>query len=204
MSIDYRKTKFFMVASKVEECPAIKLPEIVLAGRSNVGKSSFINALGDNKGLAKVSSTPGKTKLVVYFVTDNSILFSDLPGYGYAKLPKEKKKEYQNLVDNYFNSGRDFSFVIHFMDIRHSPSEHDRLMKHWMEENNCKYFIVLSKSDKLSKLEISKKVAEVRADLTVSADIPIIAMSATNKSGIKEIKGVISSWVASEKQAQDI
>jgi GTP-binding protein len=105
MSINFRKTVFLSVAANLEMCPQNKLPEVVLAGRSNVGKSSFINAIGDNRTLAKVSSMPGKTKLVIYFLADNKLLFADLPGYGYAKAAKEDKAKYQSLVDDYLTSG---------------------------------------------------------------------------------------------------
>ncbi len=188
MSIDFRKTKFLMVAAKVKDCPQTELPEVVLAGRSNVGKSSFINVLGDNKGLAKISSTPGKTRLVIYFETDNSILFTDLPGYGYAKVSNDNRKTFQNLVDNYFTSGRKFRLIIHFLDIRHNPSEEDKLMKWWMDENNTDYIIVLTKSDKLSKEKISLRINEIRRDLNLAADVPVLPFSAIKKSGIEKIR----------------
>jgi len=182
MSINFRKTSFLKVAAKLEDCPMLDLPEIVLAGRSNVG----------NRNLAKVSSTPGKTRLVVYFLTDNSIIFADLPGYGYAKTSKEIKHKFQGLVDDYFNSGRNFSLVIHLIDIRHKPSEEDKLMKWWMDENNINYIVVLTKSDKLSKLQIKKRVDEIRTEMQFSEDITITPFSAIQKTGINEIKGILN------------
>jgi len=198
MSIDFRKTKFMMVAAKVKDCPQTELPEVVLAGRSNVGKSSFINVLGDNKGLAKISSTPGKTRLVIYFETDNSILFTDLPGYGYAKVSNDNRKNFQNLVDNYFTSGRKFSLIIHFLDIRHTPSEEDKLMKWWMDENNSDYILVLTKADKISKQKINSRINEIRRDLNVAEDIPIMPFSAIKKTGIEEIRQEIAKRIQME------
>ena len=195
MQIDFKKTEFLAVAAKIEQCPYQIYPEIVLAGRSNVGKSSFINALGQNKTLAKTSSAPGKTKLVVYFLSDKSVLFADLPGYGYTKAPKEKQKIYSNLVDSYFTSGRKLAFVIHFMDIRHTPSKEDIQMKDWMDENKIKYFIALSKADKLSKVKLQKRVAEFRNEIELADNIPVIAISADNKTGMDEIKSTIQKWV---------
>ena len=188
MDIDFRKTKFMMVAAKVKDCPQSNLPEVVLAGRSNVGKSSFINVLGDNKNLAKISSTPGKTRLVIYFETDNSILFTDLPGYGYAKVSNDNRKSFQNLVDNYFTSGRKFRLIIHFLDIRHAPSDEDKLMKWWMDENNSDYIIVLTKSDKLSNQKIKQRISEIRNELELGDNIPVLPFSAIKKTGIEKIR----------------
>lgn len=195
MQIDFKKTEFLSVAAQISQCPYQIYPEVVLAGRSNVGKSSFINALGGNRTLAKTSSTPGKTKLVVYFLTDKSLLFADLPGYGFAKAPKDKRIIYSNLVDSYFTSGRNFAFVIHFMDIRHAPSKEDVQMKEWMEENNIKYFVVLAKADKLSRMQIQKRVDEFRGEIGLATEIPIIAISSENKMGMDEVKSTIQKWV---------
>ncbi len=195
MQIDFKKTDFFGVAAQIDQCPYQIYPEIVLAGRSNVGKSSFINALGQNRTLAKTSSTPGKTKLVVYFTTDKTLLFADLPGYGYAKAPKDKRKIYSSLVDSYFTSGRKIAFVIHFMDIRHAPSKEDIQMKEWMDENKIRYFIVLAKSDKLSKQEIQKRKVEFLNEIDVPSGIPVIAISSENKMGMDEVKRTIQKWV---------
>ena len=197
MQIDFKKTEFLSVAAQISQCPYQTYPEIVLAGRSNVGKSSFINTLGQNKALAKTSSTPGKTKLVVYFLADRALLIADLPGYGYTKAPKDKQKLYSTLVDNYFTSGRKIAFVVHFMDIRHAPSKEDLQMKEWMDANDVRYFIVLSKADKLSRLEIQKRTLSFRTEASVAADIPIIAISAENRTGMDEVKNTIQKWVES-------
>lgn len=197
MQIDFKKTEFAGVAANLSQCPSPIYPEIVLAGRSNVGKSSFINALGQNRTLAKTSSTPGKTKLVVYFLTDRAVLFADLPGYGYAKAPKDKREVYSSLVDSYFTSGRKIAFVIHFMDIRHAPSKEDLQMKAWMEENQVRYFIVLAKADKLNRVQIQKRLEEFRSEIAVSPDIPIIPVSAENRTGMDEVKKTIQRWAES-------
>lgn len=189
MSINFRKTVFLSVAAILEQCPANNYPEIVLAGRSNVGKSSFINAIGDNRTLAKVSSMPGKTKMVIYFLADNKLLFADLPGYGYAKAGKENKSKYQSLVDDYLTFGRKFSLVIHFIDIRHSPSQEDLLMKSWLEQEELPYFVILTKADKLSKLQMNNRVSAFRTEMGIPENIPVMPLG--NKEGIDPIKAVI-------------
>jgi GTP-binding protein len=100
-------------------------------------------------------------------------------------------------VDNYFTSGRKIAFVVHFMDIRHAPSKEDLLMKEWMDANNVRYFIVLSKADKLTRLEIQKRTCDFRIEASIQAEIPIIAISAENKTGMDEVKATIQKWVES-------
>lgn len=195
MQIDFKKTEFLSVAAQISQCPYQIYPEIVLAGRSNVGKSSFINALGQNNALAKTSSTPGKTKLVIYFLTDKSLLFADLPGYGFTKASKSKREEYADLVDNYFVSDREITFVIHFMDIRHAPSKEDLQMRNWMETNNIRYFIVLSKADKLSRIEMQKRLIDFKTEYDLKPDIPVIAFSIKSRAGLDDIKHTIQKWI---------
>ncbi len=195
MQIDFKKTEFLGVAATLDQCPTARYPEIVLAGRSNVGKSSFVNALGQNKTLAKTSSTPGKTKLVIYFLADKSLLIADLPGYGYTKASKEKQRQYADLVDNYFTSGRKIAFVIHFMDIRHPPSAEDLQMKEWMESNGIRYFILLSKADKLSRLQMRKRIEDFRQDLGIPAETPVVAVSSQDRTGMDEAAMIIRKWI---------
>jgi GTP-binding protein len=195
MQIDFRKTEFLAAVAEISKCPYQIYPEIVLAGRSNVGKSSFINSLGQNKTLAKTSSTPGKTKLVIYFLADKAVLLTDLPGYGFTKTSKEKQAGYSSLADSYFTSGRNISFVIHFMDIRHAPSKEDLMMKSWLDENKVRYFVVLSKADKLNRLEIKQRLADFKSEINLADDVPVIPLSSKSKEGMDEIKSTIRKWV---------
>lgn len=191
VNINFRKTNFFAVVAKIEDCPTIDYPEIVLAGRSNVGKSSFINAIGDNKNLAKISSKPGKTRLLVYFTTDEKILFTDLPGYGFSLADKSQKKDYKNLVDNYLTStNRNFSLIIHFVDIRHTPPSNDVMMSEWLKASGFPFMIVLTKADKLSAINIKKRVNEIRNELSLGENIPVFPLG--NKDGIKPIQEKIT------------
>ena len=152
MEINYRKTKFLKVAATISQCPDQDLPEIVLCGKSNVGKSSLVNAIADNKKLARVSQTPGKTREVVYFEADGKLLIADLPGYGYAKASKEVKERFSKLCDDYFRSGRHIDLVLCLIDIRHEPSTNDINMIEFLNNNGLPYFVVFTKCDKLSKM----------------------------------------------------
>ena len=131
MAINFRNTRFIALAAKIDQCPSQvdqngnQLPEIVMSGKSNVGKSSLINAISDNKKLARVSGTPGKTRAVIYFNCDKKLLIADLPGYGYARVSREAKESFSKLADDYFTCGRNINLVLHLIDIRHEPSKED-------------------------------------------------------------------------------
>ena len=191
MDIDYRKTEFFSFVNKLKDCPSMDVPEIVLAGRSNAGKSSFVNALGDNKNLAKVSSKPGKTRALIYFTVDNKILIADLPGYGYSSADKSSQKDYSSLIDDYLTSSkREFSLIIHFLDIRHEPSQDDVIMSEWVRSKNIPYLIIISKADKLPGSKIGLHVSKIKKHLSLGDDIPVLTLA--NKKGIEKIRKKIT------------
>ncbi len=195
MEINYRKTKFLKVAATISQCPETDLPEIVLSGKSNVGKSSLINAIADNSKLARVSSEPGKTREVIYFETDGRLLFADLPGYGYAKASKEVKERFSKLCDDYFRSGRKISLVLHLIDIRHEPSAADRSMIEFLNSASLPYFIVFTKCDKLSKMQVRNHIAMMSKHLDFSEDAAVFAISSDKKEGIGELTDAITEFV---------
>ena len=195
MEVNYRKTKFLKVAATINQCPDTDMPEIVLSGKSNVGKSSLINAIADNKKLARVSQTPGKTREVIYFETDGKLLFADLPGYGFAKASKEVKERFSKLCDDYFRSGRRISLVLSLVDIRHEPSAHDIAMIEYLNQANIPYFLVFTKCDKLSKMQVSKQIAMMSKCFNFHEDACIFAISSEKKAGIKELCDAITEFV---------
>lgn len=194
--INFRNTKFFGLAAELNQCPDNNLPEIVLSGKSNVGKSSLINSLADNKKLARVSQVPGKTRAVIYFNVDNKLLFADLPGYGYAKVSKEKRAEFSKLCDSYFTSGRKFDLVLHLIDIRHEPSEEDIAMLNYMNAMNIPYFLVFTKCDKFSKQQLRNRMAELDKEFNFSEDAEIYAVSSVKKVGIEDLRKGIEAFLA--------
>ena len=195
MDINYRKTKFLKVAATIAQCPETDLPEIVLSGKSNVGKSSLINAIADNKKLARVSASPGKTREVIYFETDGKLLFADLPGYGYAKASKEVKERFSKLCDDYFRCGRKITLVLHLIDIRHEPSAKDKAMIEFLNSTGLPYFLVFTKADKMSKFAASKQINQMAQYLDFSDDAYVFAVSAEKKQGISELCDAITSFV---------
>lgn len=198
MSIQFRKTTFWGVASDVASCPPSDRPEIVFSGKSNVGKSSLINALADNKKLARVSATPGKTRVVVYFNVDDKLYFADLPGYGYAKAAKDVKEKFNKLCDQYFVSGRKFSLVLHLLDVRHAPSSDDIRMLDYMNRSGIPYFLVFTKCDKLSKAQIRKQLNEFSKILDFHEDARIFAVSSEKKVGLDDLRAAIEEYLSDE------
>ena len=198
MSIQFRKTTFWGVASDIASCPPSDRPEIVFSGKSNVGKSSLINALADNKKLARVSATPGKTRVVVYFNVDDKLYFADLPGYGYAKAAKDVKEKFNKLCDQYFVSGRKFSLVLHLLDVRHAPSADDIRMLDYMNQSGIPYFLVFTKCDKLSKAQIRKQLNEFSKILDFHEDARIFAVSSEKKVGLDDLRAAIEEYLHDE------
>lgn len=202
MSIQFRKTNYWGVASDLASCPPSDRPEIVFSGKSNVGKSSLINALADNRKLARVSATPGKTRMVVYFNVDEKLYFADLPGYGYAKVPKDVKAKFNKLCDQYFVSGRKFALVLHLIDIRHAPSADDIRMLDYMNQNNIPYFLVFTKCDKLSKAQIRRQLQEFSKILDFHEDARCFAVSAEKKIGLDDLRNSIEEFLQDELPAE--
>lgn len=191
MSVNFRNTRFMTLAAKLDQCPEHDMPEIVMSGKSNVGKSSLINALSDNKKLARVSQTPGKTRAVVYFNVDRKIMIADLPGYGYAKVSKELKEGFSKLADDYFTCGRKYDLVLHLIDVRHEPSKEDIGMLEYLNDNNIPYFVVFTKCDKFSRAQLTKRIRELEEIFDFSEDANVYAVSSQAKSGIADLqKGI--------------
>lgn len=201
--INFRNTRFAALAADIKSCPNEGMPEIVMSGKSNVGKSSLINALSDNKKLARVSQEPGKTRAVVYFNVDRKLLIADLPGYGYARVSKELKGQFSKLADQYFTSGRKFNLVLHLIDIRHSPSKEDIGMLEYMNANNIPYFLVFTKCDKFSRQQMRKRIDELSEELNFEEDSNVFAVSSSTKVGIKELQEAIENYIFPEPATEE-
>lgn len=188
----FKNVEFITSAAKIENCPVDNLPEVVLAGRSNAGKSSLVNSLSGNKKMAKVSQTPGKTQLLVYFKVENKFYITDLPGYGFTMSGKQKTSAFYNLADNYFNSGRNIDLVILILDIRHEPSSKDLLMYEYLQATDRKFIIVLNKCDKLSRFACNKNKEMILKKLHLSTSFPAFCVSNLTNTGIDELVNYLS------------
>lgn len=157
--MEIKQATFVVSNTQVAKCPTHKLPEYAFIGRSNVGKSSLINMLTNHKGLAKTSSKPGKTQLINHFLINKEWYLVDLPGYGYAKVSKQSKKNFQQFITDYFKKRRELVCAFVLVDIRHEPQKIDLEFMQWLGENAIPFAIVFTKADKLTEKQIQEHVA---------------------------------------------
>ena len=167
--------------------------EIAFAGKSNVGKSSLINALVNRKSLARTSAQPGKTQTINFYKVNNEVYFVDLPGYGYAKVSEEVKAKWGKLIENYLNKSEMLKAVFLLIDIRHEPSANDRNMYEWIVYQGYDPIIIATKMDKINRSQILKHVKMIKTGLNVKKGTVVIPFSATTKQGREEIWELISS-----------
>ena len=154
--------EFIISAEKLSQCPDFSYPEFPLLGRSNVGKSSFINALCNNKKLAKTSNTPGKTRLINFFNFSDKFMVADLPGYGYAKVSKEAQAKWKKYLEEYLLNRKQIKSLIQFIDARHEVQKNDFQMREWVEAYNLPIFTVVTKIDYVPRGKIQKVLSDVR------------------------------------------
>ena len=185
--MNFNNIKFETSYGVSAQLPPSAPAEIAFAGRSNVGKSSLINKLFNRKNLARVSSVPGKTVTINFFDCDG-IKIVDLPGYGYAKVSHSEKKRWAELMESYFQSGRNIKLVFQLVDMRHTPSDQDFDMMRFLQFNKIPFVVVMTKCDKLNKTETAKRLVEIRTELAEFGDIKAIPFSATKGTGAEEIK----------------
>lgn len=175
--------------------PRNELPEIAFAGKSNVGKSSMLNALINRKSLARTSATPGKTQTINYYNVNQLLYFVDLPGYGYAKVSQETKEKWGKMIEKYLRKSPTLKAVFLLVDIRHEPGKNDVEMYEWIVANGFKPVIVATKLDKISRGQIQKQTSIIRKTLGAPADTVIIPFSAETKQGRDEIWAEIEKYV---------
>lgn len=159
---NYTSGQFIISAEKLSQCPTFNLPEFALLGRSNVGKSSFINRMANNKKLAKTSNTPGKTRLINFFNMSDKYILADLPGYGYAKISKEIQARWQKHLEEYLLNRSEIKSLIQFIDARHEVQKNDLQMREWVDAHSLPIFTVVTKIDCVRRSEIQKIVSNVK------------------------------------------
>lgn len=190
----FKEQKFVKSVYAIEDLPKLRLPEIVLCGRSNVGKSSFINSLFNRKDLAKISSAPGKTRSINYYQIDDKFYIVDLPGYGYAKVSVAERKKWAKLIEEFFNTSGYINLVVHFIDSRHKPTELDIQLNTLLKQLQLPYIFLLNKSDKLKQSEYKlalKQLSELFPEARYNENT--FFYSSTKGTGKKEIKSYLSS-----------
>ena len=176
------------ITSKLPDSP---YPEVAFAGKSNVGKSSLINALMNRKSLARTSAQPGKTQTINYYNINDAVYFVDLPGYGYAKASEEVKAKWGKMIEDYLHKSKQLKAVFLLIDIRHAPSENDRIMYDWIVNQGYHPIIIATKLDKINRSQIQKQVKLIKTTLKVEPDTVLIPFSAETKQGREEIYEII-------------
>ena len=172
-----------------------EVPEIVFAGRSNVGKSSLLNKLFNRKQLARVSSVPGKTITINFYKVDE-VKFFDLPGYGYAKISKQELSRFGELMEGYFKSGRNIALVVQLIDMRHPLTKDDMGMITFMQEMGIPFIIVMTKADKLKKKAYEERLKLSKQELAFAGGVPVVPFSAVTGQGINGIKNYIENSIS--------
>lgn len=188
MSVDVIKNvELEIVCGVTSKLPVTELPEVAFAGKSNVGKSSLINALMQRKSLARTSAQPGKTQTINYYNVNKEIYYVDLPGYGYAKVSKTEKEKWGKMIERYLNTSKQIKKVYLLIDIRHEPSANDKLMYDWVCSNGFEPVIIATKLDKINRSQKDKQIKLIRTTLGLKKETVVIPFSAETKQGRDEI-----------------
>lgn len=187
------------VCGITSKLPENTLPEIAFAGKSNVGKSSLINALMNRKSLARTSSQPGKTQTINFYNINKELYFVDLPGYGFAKVSADMREKWGKMIERYLRRSKQLCLVFLLIDIRHDPSANDKLMYDWILANGYRPVIIATKLDKIKRSQIAKHIKAVKTGLQMEQDGIVIPFSAQTKQGREEIMSLILQTIDSSE-----
>ena len=204
MEINTHNAEILLSAANKSHYPQDEIPEIALAGRSNVGKSSLINALMNRKSYARISATPGKTQTINFYNINEEMYLVDLPGYGYAKVSEKDKIEWGKLIERYLHGSKQLRAVFLLIDIRHDPSANDKMMYDWIVEQGFEPIIIATKLDKLKRSQVQKHVKMVKTGLNLVPGTKIIPFSSVTKQGRDEIWELVETeYLGNEEETEE-
>lgn len=192
-----------IVCGITSKLPDTELMEIAFAGKSNVGKSSLINALLNRKSLARTSATPGKTQTINFYNVNKELYLVDLPGYGYAKVSPKEKEQWGKLIERYLNTSKKLRAVFLLIDIRHEPTANDKMMYDWIVYHGYNPIIIATKLDKLKRSQIQKHVKMVKQGLNLVPGTKVIPFSSVTKQGREEIWDLVKTMEESEDDRRE-
>ena len=201
MAINFNKAEFVLSAVRAETFIRDGKPQVTFAGRSNVGKSSVINRLLGRKNFARVGATPGKTSQINYFDIDGRLYFTDLPGYGYAKVSNADRERWDDLINSYFEAQRHHTLLVQLIDCRHAPSADDIQMLHYLHYHNIPFVVALTKADKLKKSQLAQTQEEFEKLCLPYGCQKVVLTSGESGYGIPELQAVLNTAVAAEYEA---
>ena len=187
------------VGVKMEQYPKDGLPEVAFVGKSNVGKSTLINAMVRRKALARTSSSPGKTRTINFYEVEHKMYIVDVPGYGYAKAPKAEIEKWGKMIEEYLNKRETLRGIVMLVDIRHEPGENDRLMYDWLKHYGYDIIIAATKKDKIKRSQIQKQLSLIKNTLKLAPEDRLIAFSGETKDGVEELWEELEKLIGYEK-----
>ena len=190
-----KNPKFEISAVEPKQYPSQGLPEIVLVGKSNVGKSSFVNTMIHRKKLARTSSEPCKTRQINFYNMDDQFYFVDLPGYGYSKMSKKEQEQVGKFIENYLFHREEISLIIFLIDIRHSPTANDKLMYQYIISSGLPCLILANKADKIAITKVDATVKDLQKQLNPIGDIPTLPFSSERKIYEDEVWKIIEQYI---------
>ena len=190
-----KNPKFEISAVGPKQYPTNNLPEVVLVGKSNVGKSSFVNTMINRKKLARTSSEPGKTRQINFYNIDESFYFVDLPGYGYSKMSKKEQEQVGKFIEQYLFNRKEISLIIFLIDIRHSPTANDKLMYNYVISSGLPFIILANKADKIAITKVDNAASAIQKELNPIGDIPTLPFSSERKIYKDEVWKIIEQYI---------
>lgn len=191
-----KNPKFEISAVSPKQYPSNGLPEIVLVGKSNVGKSSFINTMINRKKLARTSSEPGKTRQINFYNIDEQFYFVDLPGYGYSKMSKQEQVKVNGFIDEYLHVRKNISLIVLLIDIRHKPGANDRLMYDYIIRSELPFIVIANKADKIAVTKVDDAVNEIQKDLNPIGDFTFLPFSSERKIYAQKVWDILSDYIS--------
>ena len=191
-----KNPKFEISAVSPKQYPSNGLPEIVLVGKSNVGKSSFVNTMINRKKLARTSSEPGKTRQINFYNIDEQFYFVDLPGYGYSKMSKQEQVKVNGFIDEYLHVRKNISLIVLLIDIRHKPGANDRLMYDYIIRSELPFIVIANKADKIAVTKVDDAVNEIQKDLNPIGDFTFLPFSSERKIYAQKVWDVLSDYIS--------
>ncbi|MFH4904419.1 ribosome biogenesis GTP-binding protein YihA/YsxC [Staphylococcus cohnii] len=195
MKINPNEIELLISAVKPEQYPETGLSEVGLSGRSNVGKSSFINSMIGRKNMARTSQQPGKTQTLNFYNIDNQLVFVDVPGYGYAKVSKKQREAFGKMIEKYISQRTSLKLVIQLVDLRHSPTEDDILMYNYLKYFDIPTLVIATKEDKIAKGKVQKHLANVQRKLEMEPEDEIISYSSIQANKQQQVWNIIEKYL---------
>lgn len=193
--MNVKNPKFEISAVSPKQYPKNNLPQIVLVGKSNVGKSSFINTMINRKSLARTSSEPGKTRQINFYNIDETFYFVDLPGYGYSKMSKQEQDKVGSFIEQYLVKSKNIALVIFLIDIRHNPTENDRLMYDYIIRSGLPFIILANKADKIAPTKVEETVKDLQKQINPIGDSTMLPFSAEKKIYTEDVWKIIDEYI---------